>query len=75
MAEIPEIRVRSLSVPEISNYLIDPSQSLPNTVPVTVNIGFPVVDLPGCIEAHQTKNAKNNQIVDDDSRGVLTFCD
>ena len=75
MAEIPEIRVRSLSVPEISNYLINPSQSLPNTVPVTVNIGFPVVDLPGCIEAHQTKNAKNNQIVEEDSRGVLTFCD
>ncbi len=75
MAEIPEIRVRSLSVPEISNYLINPSQSLPNTVPVTVNIGFPVVDLPGCVEAHQTNNAKNNQIVEDDSRGVLTFCD
>ena len=75
MAEIPEIRVRSLDIPEISNYLINPSQSLPNTVPVTVNIGFPVVDLPGCVETHQTNNAKNNQIVEDDSRGVLTFCD
>lgn len=75
MAEIPEIRVRSLDIPNISNYLISPPQSLPNAVPVTVNIGFPVVDLPGCIEAHQTKNAKNNKISDDDSRGVLTFCD
>ena len=63
MAEIPEIRVRSLSVPEISNYLINPSQSLPNTVPVTVNIGFPVVYLPGWIEAHQTKNAKNLSLI------------
>ena len=75
MAEIPEIRVRSLDIPVISNYLTDPPQALPAAVPVTVNIGFPVVDLPGCIEAHQTKNAKNGQITDDDSRGVLTFCD
>ena len=68
MAEIPEIRVRSLSVPEISNYLTDPPQALPAAVPVTVNIGFPVVDLPGCVESHETKNAKNNQIKNDDRR-------
>lgn len=75
MADIPEIRIRSLDVPEISNYLISSPQSIPIAVPVTVNIGFPVVDLPGCVEAHQTNNSKNNKIVEDDSRGVLTFCD
>ena len=75
MAEIPEIRIRSVDVPRVPDYLMEPPQSIPSSVPVTVQIGFPVVDLPGCVEAHETKNAKNNQIVDDDQRGVLTFCD
>ena len=75
MAEIPEIRIRSVDVPRVPDYLMEPPQSIPSSVPVTVQIGFPVVDLPGCVEAHETKNAKNNQIVNDDQRGVLTFCD
>ena len=75
MIEISEIKVRSVDVPEVPDYLTSPPQAIPSAVPVTVNIGFPVVDLPGCIEAHETKNVKNNQIKDDDERGVLTFCD
>ena len=75
MAEIPEIRIRSIDVPRVPDYLMEPPQAIPSSVPVTVQIGFPVVDLPGCIEAHETNNAKNNQIKTDDERGVLTFCD
>ena len=30
--------------------------------PVVVNIGLPVVDIPGCVEAHETNNPKNNKI-------------
>ena len=75
MAEIPEIRIRSINLPQIPDYLIEPPQAIPSSVPVTVQIGFPVVDLPGCVEAHETNNAKNNQIKTDDERGVLTFCD
>ena len=75
MAEIPEIRIRSINLPQIPDYLIEPPQAIPSSVPVTVQIGFPIVDLPGCVEAHETNNAKNNQIKTDDERGVLTFCD
>ena len=75
MAEIREIKIRSVDVPSVPDYLMQPPQSIPSSVPVTVQIGFPVVDLPGCVEAHETKNAKNNQIKNDDRRGVLTFCD
>ena len=75
MAEIPEIRIRSINLPQIPDYLIESPQAIPSSVPVTVQIGFPVVDLPGCVEAHETNNAKNNQIKTDDERGVLTFCD
>lgn len=72
---IPEIRVRSLDIPEIPKWLTDASLSLPSAPPVVLEIGLPIVDIPGCVEAHETNNPKNNQIKSDDERGVKTFCD
>ena len=72
---IPEIRVRSLDIPEIPILLTDASLSLPSAPPVVLEIGLPIVDIPGCVEAHETNNPKNNQIKSDDGRGVKTFCD
>ena len=43
--------------------------------PVTVDIGSPIVDMPGCVEAHESNNPLNEQIAEDDPKGVLTFCD
>ena len=43
--------------------------------PVVVNIGLPVVDIPGCVEAHETNNPKNNKIKEDDPSGTYTLCD
>ena len=51
------------------------SPPIPVAPPVTVNIGVPVVDIPGCVEAHETNNPKNNQIKSDDERGLVTYCD
>jgi len=42
--------------------------------PVTVNIGVPVVDIPGCVEAHES-NSKSKTIGQDDERGLVTYCD
>ena len=72
---IPEIRVRSLDIPEIPKWLTDASLSLPSAPPVVLEIGLPIVDIPGCVEAHETNNPKNNQIKSDDGRGVKTICD
>ena len=63
---IPEIRVRSLDIPEIPKWLTDASLSLPSAPPVVLEIGLPIVDIPGCVEAHETNNPKNNQIKSDD---------
>ncbi len=79
MPEIPEItstninigEIRIQSVPTVTeNYT-----SIPFAPPVVVNIGVPVVDIPGCVEAHETNNAKNNQVKSDDQRGLVTYCD
>jgi hypothetical protein len=72
--EIREINVRSLDIPELPGYLISPTVSLPQTPPVTTLIGTPIIDIPGCVEAHESNNSNDN-LIQDDPRGVLTFCD
>ena len=75
--EIKEINVSGVDIPDIT--IVDPrnysSPPIPVAPPVTVNIGVPIVDIPGCVEAHETNNPKNNQIKSDDERGLVTFCD
>ncbi len=69
--EIPEIKIRELDIPQWS--FNDPSHSLPYVPPVTVNIGVPIVDIPGCVEAHEVD--ENNMLESDDPKGVKTYCD
>ena len=75
--EIKEINVSGVDIPDIT--IVDPrnysSPPIPVAPPVTVNIGVPIVNIPGCVEAHETNNPKNNQIKSDDERGLVTFCD
>ena len=75
--EIKEINISGVSIPDVT--VVDPgnysSPPIPVAPPVTVNIGVPIVDIPGCVEAHETNNPKNNQIKSDDQRGLVTYCD
>ena len=72
---INEIRVRSLDIPDIDVFE-QPinSTSVPYTPPVTIQIGIPVVDMPGCVEAHEANN-KSNKVGIDDENGLVTYCD
>ena len=52
---------------------------IPPTVPVTMQVGTPVVNMPGCVKVHK-ENAKNPQnrnkmLVDDDPKGNTVLCD
>ena len=68
---IPPIRV--LNVPNIRVFN---APSVPTvTVPVTVYIGKPIVDLPGCVEAHPEDEGKSPSLVTDDSDGTVVLCD
>ena len=49
MPEIHEIQIRNLDIPPIPDWLIQHPQAIPTVVPVTQNIGTPIVDLPGCV--------------------------
>ena len=51
MAEIRDIRnveIRDINVPR---WMTSPPR-LPSAPPVTVEIGVPIIDIPGCVEAH-----------------------
>ena len=76
--EIRDIRMDSINIKRIDipvwNFN-DPSASLYVYSPATVNIGVPVINMPGCVEAHETNNSKNNQVSTDDANGLVTYCD
>ena len=72
MPEIKEIQIRSLDIPPVPDWLMQYPQSIPPIVPVTQNIGTPIVDMPGCVEAHPDGSP---QLAQDDPRGARTYCD
>lgn len=74
MPEIPEIGVNPISIPEIPSWRVIPPQSLPDAQPITLQLGFPVADIPGCVE---TRNAQpgNLDAYDTDPKGNFVVCD
>ena len=70
--------VRDLNIPETRIWMDEPPQAVPIDVPVVVNIGKPIVDMPGCVTVHKenVKNrSKNKMLVNDDPKGNTTLCD
>ena len=75
---IPDKGIEDVSIPQIwgsDHTLLHPH--IPY-VPVTVQIGKPIVDIPGCVEAHELNKTdeggtKNKQLAKDDD--TVTFCD
>ena len=70
--------VRGLDIPENRIWLHTTSEAVPPEVPVVVNIGKPIVDMPGCVTVHKEnvkQRSKNKMLVDDDPKGNTTLCD
>ena len=74
--EIPDIGTGEIGIPPIRP-VTDYGQNAPNIFqapPVVVNIGVPVVEIPGCVEAHESNN-KSKTVGQDDTKGLVTYCD
>ena len=69
---LEEINVFRIEVPQI--YSLPPATQ---TVPFILNIGSPVVDLPGCVKYHPdaAKNRETPNLKEDDSSGTRVLCD
>jgi hypothetical protein len=72
VGSIPRIGVREIYVPQVPTWAIDLPLSIPQAPPVTLQIGFPTVEMPGCVEARETQG--NNKLIEDDPQGTLTLC-
>ena len=77
---IPEISVSGVQINHIRPWLIQPTTIQDIYVPVTLQLGFPIVDMPGCVEMH--RDNKNHisglpfdkDLVNQDPKGSFTLC-
>ena len=77
MADIRDIDIREVEVRDINvpSWMTNQPR-IPSAPPVTVQVGVPVIDIPGCVEAHiDNKKGTNDKLVEDDSDGARVFCD
>ena len=74
MPEIPEIGVGRINVPEIPAWRGIPPQSIPKEPPITLMLGFPVAEIPGCVETRNVQPG-NPKAYDNDPKGNLVVCD
>ena len=68
--------VRDLNIPETRIWMEEPPQAVPIDVPVVVNIGKPIVDMPGCVTVHKEnvkQMSKNKMLVNDDPKVIPLY--
>lgn len=79
--EIRDIAIDDVNIPDIQVYQPPGWTTNPSAIfaapPITQEIGVPIVNIPGCVEAHEqnTTREKSGVLSEDDPKGVKTFCD
>ena len=69
------IRIRDVVIHDVPKWMSsDPPVALPAMPPVTTQVGTPIVNIPGCVEAHKD-NQENVNLKNEDDKGVMTLCD
>jgi len=75
---IPEINVSGVNIYDIRPWPIQPTLIQDGYAPVTLQLGFPIVDMPGCVEMHKDNVDKllpfDKDLVNQDPKGSVTLC-
>ena len=71
---INEIEINNIGVRDVNVYTFPTPHAFVPYQPVTAEIGTPIINMPGCVEAHEFSD-KNDNIIEDDSSTVRVFCD
>ena len=80
MEPIGKINIQSITIPQARSWMYQIPAVPNNDPPVTLQLGFPIVELPGCVEAHPDNKIAGNRLpldrnlVDDDPNGVTILC-
>jgi hypothetical protein len=68
------INIRNPQVARIPEFSFPFIYSTPEAPPVSLSLGTPIIDLPGCVEFNRA-NKKSLSLVDDDENGNVVLCD
>ena len=69
------LRIRDVVIPDVPRWMsTDPPQAVPILPPVTMQLGTPIVNIPGCVQAHKD-NKENVNLKEADDKGIMTLCD
>jgi len=71
MPEIRSVTIQPVQLPAIKR--IPEARTLPDAPPVTLQLGMPVVELPGCVAVHPDAKL-NPTLLQDDPGRVGAFC-
>ena len=83
MSPINEIEIPNIKIPNVvSNQTwLNSIPNIPsNHPPITTNIGFPIVEIPGCVKMHKDNQDKitglpfDKDLVNQDPKGTTTLC-
>ena len=83
MSPVNEIEVPNITIPNVvsNQQWLNSIPNIPsNHPPVTTNIGFPIVEIPGCVKMHKdnkdhvTRMPFDHDLVNQDEDGVTTLC-
>ena len=83
MSEINEINIPNVVIPKFgtNEVWLNGVPFVPSNHPsVTTQIGFPIVEIPGCVKMHQdnkdhvTRMPFDHDLVNQDEDGVTTLC-
>ena len=83
MSEINEINIPNIVIPQFgkNEVWLNGVPFVPNNHPsVTTQIGFPIVDMPGCVKMHKDNQDKvtrlpfDKDLVNQDEKGSTTLC-
>jgi hypothetical protein len=69
---IKDIDIREIDIPR--SLTSESPLAIPIYPPVTTEIGIPIVNIPGCVEAH-TDSDRNTNLKNEDDKGTMTLCD
>jgi hypothetical protein len=82
VSPIPEIGIRDVSIQNVyvPRWMIRQPTTYHLLPPVVVNVGNPIINIPGCVTMHKDdkKHKKNipidKNLVENDSKGAMTVC-
>ena len=83
MSQVNEINIPNITIPNVvsNQQWLNSIPNIPsNHPPITTHIGFPIVEIPGCVKMHKDNQDKvtrmpfDHDLVNQDEDGVTTLC-